>query len=206
MAHARRYLNATLLPDGKVLVTGGSSSPLGAGDISGAVFAAEMWDPATGSWSTLAAMSGARMYHSTAVLLPDGRVLTAGGGGASQLNDSNHYDAEYYSPPYLFRGARPAISSAPESVAYGETFTVGTPEALNITKVTLLALSSTTHEFNQTQRYVPLVFTPTADGTGLSVTAPANPNLAPPGYYMLFILNGAGVPSVARMVRIASPS
>jgi hypothetical protein len=204
MAYPRRYPNATLLPDGKVLVTGGSSSPLSAPDISGAVYAAEMWDPATGSWSTLASMSGARMYHSTAVLLPDGRVLTAGGGGSSQTNDSNHYDAEYYSPPYLFRGARPAISSAPESAAYGQTFLVGTPDALNITKVTLLALSSSTHEFNMNQRFVPLAFSPTTDGTGLAVTVPSNPNLAPPGYYMLFILNGAGVPSVATMVRIGS--
>jgi hypothetical protein len=202
MAQARRYLNATLLPDGKVLVTGGSSSPIGVGDMLGAVLAAEMWDPATGTWSTLASMSVARMYHSTAVLLPDGRILAAGGGGASQTNDFNHYDAEYYSPPYLFKGARPAISSAPESAAYGQTFTVGTPNAASIAKVTLLGLSSTTHEFNQNQRFVALAFSPTADGTGLAVSVPSNPNIAPPGYYMLFILNGAGVPSVAQMVRI----
>jgi len=204
MAHARRYLNATLLPDGKVLVTGGSSSPIGTADVVGAVYAAEMWDPATGSWSTLASMNAARMYHSTAVLLPDARVLTAGGGGQSQTNDFNHYDAEYYSPPYLFRGARPTISSAPPSAAYGAAFFVGTPQAASIAKVSLLGLSSTTHEFNQTQRFVALAFAPTADGTGLSVTLPTNPNLAPPGYYMLFILNGAGTPSVAHMIRIGA--
>jgi galactose oxidase-like protein/glyoxal oxidase-like protein len=203
MAFPRRYPNATLLPDGKVLVTGGTSS--GTSNVTGAVFAAETWDPATGSWSTLAAMSVRRTYHSTAVLLPDGRVFTAGGGGQGGTGaDVDHYDAEYYTPPYLFNGARPTISAAPESATFGETFTVGSPDALNVTKVALLALSSTTHEFNQTQRYVPLVFTPTADGTGLSVTVPTNPNLAPPGYYMLFILNGAGVPSVAQMVRIGS--
>jgi WD40 repeat protein len=204
MAHARRYPNATLLPDGKVLVTGGTSLFTQGGDLTGVVYPAEMWDPVTGSWTTLASMHAARMYHSTAVLLPDGRVLVAGGGGSSEINDSNHYDAEYYSPPYLFKGARPAITSAPQSAAYGETVAVVTADAASITKVTLLGLSSSTHEFNQNQRFVPLAFSPTADGSGLAVTVPSNPNLAPPGYYMLFILNGAGAPSVAQMVRIGS--
>jgi hypothetical protein len=202
MAHPRGFLNATILPDGKVLVTGGTNS--GFNPIAGAVLPAEMWDPATESWSTMAAMSVRRLYHSTAVLLPDGRVLTAGGGGSSPLNDTNHYDAEYYSPPYLFRGARPTISSAPESAGYGQTVLVGTPNAAAIAKVTLVGLSSTTHEFNQSQRFVPLAFSPTTDGAGLAVTVPSNPNIAPPGYYMLFILDGAGVPSVAQMVRIGS--
>jgi hypothetical protein len=204
-AHPRRFPNATILPDGKVLVTGGTN--FGVIEVIGAVLPAEMWDPATGAWSTMAAMSVRRMYHSTAVLLPDGRVLTAGGTSGTELGgDDSHYNAEYYSPPYLFKGARPIISSAPESAAHGETFTVGTPDAADITRVTLLGLSSTTHEFNQNQRFVPLAFTPTADGTGLSVTPPSNPNIAPPGYYMLFILNSAGVPSTAKMVRIAAPA
>jgi hypothetical protein len=202
MGHARRYPNATILPDGKVLVTGGTSS--GIDDVLGAVFPAEMWDPATGAWTTLAAMSVRRMYHSTAVLLPDGRVLTAGGGGLSTSDDGNHYDAEYYSPPYLFRGARPAVNSAPASAGYGQTFLVGTPNAASIAKVTLVGLSSTTHEFNMSQRFVALAFSRTTDGTGLVVTEPSSPNLAPPGYYMLFILNGAGVPSVAKMIRVGS--
>ena len=202
LAQARRYHNATLLPDGKVLVTGGTNAPLGMGDISGAIMAAELWDPATGAWTTLASMNVARMYHSTAVLLPDGRVLVAGGGGASQVNDTNHYDAEYYSPPYLFRGARPAIGTAPESAGYGQSFVVGSPDAASIAKVTLVGLSSSTHEFNMGQSFVPLAFS--RSGTDLTVTVPANPNVAPPGYYMLFILNSAGVPSVAHMIRIGS--
>jgi hypothetical protein len=203
MAHARRYPNATLLPDGRVLVTGGTSSNLD--DTLGAVFPAEMWDPATGAWTTLAAMSVPRLYHSTAVLLPDGRVLTAGGGGLNNISlEGNHYDAEYYSPPYLFRGARPVIGSAPQSAAYGGTFIVGTPNAADIAKVTLVAPSSTTHEFNQHQRFVSLAFAPTPDGSGLAVTVPANPNVLPSGYYMLFILNSAGVPSTAHRLWIGS--
>jgi galactose oxidase-like protein/Big-like domain-containing protein/glyoxal oxidase-like protein/Kelch motif protein len=200
MARARRYPNATLLPDGRVLVTGGTAGS-GIDDAFQSVLPAEMWDPATGTWRTLASMSVRRMYHSTAVLLPDARVFVAGGGANG---DANLYDGEYYSPPYLFRGARPAIGSAPESAGYGQTFLVGTSNAADIAKVTLVALSSSTHEFNQNQRFVPLDFSPTGDGTGLSVTVPSNPNVAPPGYYMLFILNGAGVPSVAHMVRIGS--
>ena len=201
MAFARRYPNATLLPDGKVLVTGGTSSNID--DTLGAVRAAEMWDPATRTWTTLASMSVPRMYHSTAVLLPDGRVLTAGGGGLNSMSlEGNHYDAEYYSPPYLFKGARPAVSSAPDTAAYGATFLVATPNAASIAKVTLVAPSSSTHEFNSHQRFVPLEFTQ-APG-GLNVTVPSNPNVAPPGYYMLFIVNTAGVPSVARALRIGS--
>jgi len=201
MAFPRRYPNATLLPDGKVLVTGGTSSNLD--DTLGAIYPAEMWDPATGAWTTLASMSVPRMYHSTAVLLPDGRVLTAGGGGLNSISlEGNHYDAEYYSPPYLFKGARPVVSSAPDTAAYGQTILVGTANAASIAKVTLVAPSSTTHEFNQHQRFVPLAFTQ-APG-GLNVTVPSNPNVAPAGYYMLFIVNSAGVPSVARALRIGS--
>jgi len=130
-------------------------------------------------------------------------VLTAGGGGLNSTSlEGNHYDAEYYSPPYLFKGARPAVSSAPDTAAYGSTFLVATPNAASIAKVTLVAPSSSTHEFNSHQRFVPLAFTQ-APG-GLNVTVPSNPNVAPAGYYMLFILNNAGVPSVARALRIGS--
>jgi len=201
MAFARRYPNATLLPDGKVLVTGGTST--GVDDTLGAVRAAETWDPATGTWTTLASMSVPRMYHSTAVLLPDGRVLVAGGGGLNNPGlEGNHYDAEYYSPPYLFKGARPVVSSVPETAAYGQTFLLATTNAASISKVTLVAPSSSTHEFNSHQRFVPLTFSPTPDGAGLTVTVPSNPNVAPAGYYMLFILNTAGVPSVASRISI----
>ena len=118
MANARRQLNATLLPDGKVLVTGGSSGP-GFDDSSNPVFPAEIWDPATKMWSTMASLSVLRGYHSTAVLLPDGRVLSAGGGQFSQFPPASP-SAEIYSPPYLFRGPRPTISSISICAMQGE--------------------------------------------------------------------------------------
>ena len=149
----------------------------------------------------MAAMQVGRVYHATAILLPDGRVLSAGSGrfggtgpGADQLS------AEIYSPPYLFNGARPTITSAPTAVTYGSTFSVTTPDAAQISKVSLIRLGTVTHHFNGGQRYLSLSFQ--AVPGGLTVTAPANGNLAPPGYYMLFILNSNGVPSIAPLIQV----
>jgi galactose oxidase len=193
----RKLHNATLLPDGTVLVTGGSRSTESANakPITPA-YESELWDPATGTWTTMASLTRMRPYHSTALLLPDGRVLSAGGepvGGAS---------AEIYSPPYLFQGSRPTITSAPATVGYGESFFVGTTNATSISQVTLIALSSVTHGFNMSQRIVRPSFTQATGG--LNVTAPSNPNKMPPGHYMLFILNSNGAPSVAKIVHIGS--
>jgi galactose oxidase len=202
MRYARRHLNATLLPDGTVLVTGGTSGS-GFNNRNGAVRAAELWNPATGQWTTLASGAIVRIYHSTTLLLPDGRVLHTGSGDAAGAVDERN--AELFSPPYLFnaQGApapRPRISSAPARVRYGETFTVGTPDAATVAQVTLLRLGSVTHAFDQNQRFKRLQFTHTSGA--LAVTAPASPNLAPPGHYLLFVLNGSGVPSVAKIIRI----
>jgi hypothetical protein len=143
----------------------------------------------------MASISAYRGYHSTALLLPDGRVISAGGnvGGPN---------AQIFSPPYLFAGARPTISSAPASVGYGQAAFVGTPDAANISKVTFLRLSSTTHTFDQNQRFLSLVFTQATGG--LNVTFPSSANLAPPGHYMLFVLNSSGVPSEAKIVQITT--
>ena len=194
MAVARRQLNATLLPDGNVLVTGGTSSP-GFNDPAGAVHAAELWNPTTEQWTTLASSSGIpRVYHSTAVLLPDGRVLSMGGNGDPQRN------SEIYSPPYLFKGTRPTITSAPTSVAYGQSFFVETPDAAAISKVTMLRLSSVTHAFDMSQHISTLSFSQATGG--LNVVAPSGGTAAPPGHYLLFILNGSGVPSVGSIVQV----
>ncbi|HKV76946.1 MAG TPA: fibronectin type III domain-containing protein [Candidatus Sulfotelmatobacter sp.] len=198
MAFARSYQNMTVLPDGTVLVTGGESytNPF---DLSSAVYAAEIWSPTTQTWATMASAQVARVYHSTALLLPDGRVLVTGSGeyGAGSIDSLN---VEIYSPPYLFKGTRPTISSVPATLTYGQPFAVQTPNAGIIASVVLIRLGSVTHAFNQNQRYVPLAFT--AGSGSLTVTAPANANLAPPGYYMLFIVDSNGIPSVAPILQV----
>ncbi len=210
MAYARQQQQATLLPDGKVLVTGGTSAPgysNATHPLTGApsaVKAAEVWDPATEKWSTLASAQIARIHHSTAVLLPDGRVLAGGGGQNTGLGDWDHYDVEFFSPPYLFKGPRPTISGAPTNVGYGQTFSVQTPDAASITKVSWIRLPSTTHSFNQNQGVYFAPFLQADSGT-LNVLSPANGNVCPPGHYMLFLLNNNGVPSVAKIIQITEP-
>jgi concanavalin A-like lectin/glucanase superfamily protein/galactose oxidase-like protein/Big-like domain-containing protein/Kelch motif protein len=194
MTYARTQHNLTLLPDGTVLVTGGGTNS-DVFDPDAPVLTPELWDPATETYRLLAPMQVPRIYHSTALLLPDGRVLSAGGGRFGP----SHLDAEFYSPPYLFKGPRPAISSAPATIGYGANFFVGTA-ATNISAVNLLRLGAVTHAFNQNQRIVKLTFQPT--GGGLTVQAPSTANLAPPGHYMLFILDANGIPSVASIVQI----
>jgi hypothetical protein len=200
MSVVRRQINATLLPDGAVLVTGGTRAP-GDNNPDGAVFNAESWDPATGRWTLLAAMHTPRLYHSIALLLPDARVLVGGGRLDRPGANVNLPNVELYSPPYLFRGARPVISSAPERVAYGSTFLVGTADAASVRGATLIRPGAVTHGFDQSQRINRLRVAPAAGG--VTVTAPVSRNLCPPGYYMLFLLNDRGVPSVARMVQVS---
>ena len=206
MSIARRQINATLLADGSVLVTGGTNaSGFNSAPTSSAVLAAELWNPASPvEWKKLASMSHYRLYHTTALLLPDGRVLVAGSGEPAASGLTDDLTAEIFSPPYLFNAdgtpaARPVISSVPAKLTYGAGFTITTASAADISKVLLVRLSAVTHATNMNQRGVVLTF---AAGTGsLTATAPANNKLAPPGHYMLFIINSSGVPSVAKIVR-----
>jgi WD40 repeat protein len=199
MEFPRRHHNLTILPTGEVLATDGVAGT-GFNDLSQAVQAAEIWNPATGTWRTVASSQIPRGYHGTALLLPDGRVLQAGSGnGAGAPNQKN---AELYSPPYLFAGPRPTIGSAPDALRYGTTATVNSPDAGSIATISLIRLGSVTHAFDENTRYVPLSFSRNANK--LNVTIPSSRNRIPPGHYMLFLVNGSGVPSVAKIVRVRS--
>jgi hypothetical protein len=211
MAYGRRQHNLTVLADGTVLATGGNSSGAGLVDLDAGVYPAEQWNPATGQWRALAAMQITRQYHSTALLLPDGRVLSAGGGICGTCDDVGYLakNAEIFSPPYLFQAdgtlaPRPSIDAAPANASYGATMEITTGNPASIRKVALVRLGAVTHSNNMEQRYVPLSFTPGV--TSLTATAPANANIAPPGYYMLFVIDANGVPSVARMVKVQGNS
>ena len=192
MNYARRHPYATVLPDGKVLVTGGT---MGAGfnntDALNSVLAAELWDPVNGQWTLMESGTVPRLYHSTAILLPDARVMTTGGNGYTQT--------EFFSPPYLFAGSRPTISSAPATIGKGQSFFVGTPDAVSIDTVSWIRLGSITHSVNMNQG----VFRTSAItqvASGVTIAAP-NLTTVPSGHYMLFLLSN-GVPSIAKIIRL----
>jgi hypothetical protein len=191
MHFPRVHANAVTLPDGKVLVVGGGA----ANKVDGPVTAAELYDPVSETWTVMESQVGGRMYHSTALLLPDGRVLSAG-------QDSGGYatTGEIFSPPYMFAGSRPTITGVPGSTDYGKSFSFTSAQAADISKLTLIHPGSMTHSTDTEQRSVALDFT--TSGSTITATAPVNGNTAPPGYYMLFAVDSAGVPSVASWVRV----
>lgn len=193
MSFRRMEFNAVLLPSGKVLVVGGKSSADGTADQP--VLIPEIFDSAAPSWDQVAPHQIPRMYHSTAILLPDARVLAAGG--------DYQPTGEIYSPPYLFQGVRPAITAAPNWIAYGSNFELGFTSSTGNNRVLLISLSSVTHSVNMGQRYV-LLAENVAAASAVSVPAPASGNLAPPGYYMLFVVTASGVPSIAQLVRVGN--
>jgi hypothetical protein len=202
MSAPRIEMNATLLPTGKILALGGS---LNDEDATSASLNADLYDPAANTFSSAGTEAFARLYHSISLLMPDGTVWVAGGNPARGTFEPH---MEIYSPAYLFNpdgtlATRPTITSVSTPViGYGSAFTVQTPDAANISTVILMRDGAVTHAFNMDQRYVGLSFTA---GSGvLNVTGPPNGNIAPPGYYMLFLLNGSGVPSVAKIVQISN--
>lgn len=198
----RRLATATILPTGQVLATGGSPVY---NTLPGVNYTAEIWDPVSGVWTRHAEAQIARLYHSTALLLPDATVLVGGGGAPGPADNLN---AEIYSPPYLFdeRGApaaRPVINSLPSTLTVGREFQLGyTDLSGTAARVVLIKSGSTTHGLNFEQRFVELPFTTSSCSAPscLSVRMPSNPADVPPGYYLLFVLNDKGVPSRARFV------
>ena len=189
--------NLIYLADGTMMAVGGNQN----GEYGKPVSQPELYNPVSGTWTLLPPQVAVRGYHSTAVLLPDGRVLSAG--SDSQKPFEKTY--EIYSPAYLFNGPRPAITSSPSSITYTQTFTITTPDASSIQRVALLRPGATTHANHMDDHYyIDLAWSP---GTGqLTVTAPARPNLAPPGYYLLVIVNGNGVPSVMPFMQVQASS
>jgi galactose oxidase len=198
MKYPRAYANSVVLPDGKVLVVGGLNNGKAFSD-NGAILAPELFDPVTKSWTTMTNMVTPRTYHSVALLLPDGRVLAAGGGLCGTCN-VNHSDGEIFSPPYLFRGARPVISSAPGSVTYAQNFNVQASD--DVSKFTLVRLSSVTHSVNTDQRFKQVNFSKI--GRTYTLNLQSNANITPPGYYMLFGLNNQGIPSVSKIMKVGA--
>jgi len=203
MSQARIEMNAVILPNGKILAMGGSVKDE---DRSSLSLNADLYDPSVNAFSSASANSTQRLYHSVALLLPDATVWLAGGNPARGTYNST---MEIYQPPYLFTtdssgniipATRPSITSVPSSISYGNAFTVQTPDAANISHVVLVRNGTVTHSFGMDQREVEMSFT--TGGGALTVTAPPNGNIAPPGYYMLFLLNSSGVPSVANFVQI----
>ena len=183
--------NTVNLPDGQVLIVGGGEKAA----FTNPVKIPEIYNPSTEKWTALAPQQASRMYHSTALLLPDGRVLSAG-----NTNGPMARYAEVFSPPYLFKGARPTITAAPSAASYNQPLTIDTPDAADIASVTLIKAGSVTHQIDTDQRAIPLSFT-AAEGT-LTAQAPIDADLAPPGYYMLFIVNSNGVPSIAPWIHV----
>src|SRR5690606_29091884 len=197
MQYARQWANSTVLPDGKVVVTGGTSFANNGG--SSAVYAAELWDPEQGAWATGAAASVIRVYHSAAILMPNGTVLSTGGGAPGPVNNLN---AELYYPPSLFRATADGAELAPRSrpvavstlsVDHGEIVNVDLSGDPILEKAILIATSSVTHSFNTTQRRLEVPFV--QEQSRVAVRMPDSGQLAPPGYYHLFFLDEFGVPS-----------
>jgi hypothetical protein len=195
LTYARMHHSAVLLPDRTVLVCNGSGMPE---DTSTSMLPAEIYNPAANTWTVVERQSVPRVYHSVALLLPDGRVLTAGG---NPQRGSDELRLEIYSPSYMTR-RRPVIQSAPTSLSYGSTITVQTSQSGNIKWVSLIRPSATTHSCDTEQRLVDLPILSKQGNSALTASVTNNPNLAPPGWYMLFVTDSSGTPSTATWIHL----
>ena len=187
----KMYVNVLNLPDRTVLAANGAQL-----NRSGNIQTAAIYTPSTNSWKTVAADPVGRNYHSTSILLPDGRVAVI---GSNPLDNSFEARISVYSPPYLFKGPRPTITSAPSQVGYGQNVQIGVTG--DVTAASLIPPMSQTHQTDTNARVVDLPLAGT--GAGRTAQIPSNPNLLPPGPYMLTVLSADGIPSVARWVWVS---
>ena len=206
----RRQHNLTILADGSVLVTGGNDDGSELVSETGAVYTPEIWNPATGRFTALNPMNADRQYHSVALLLADGRVLSAGGGICGRCYDIGYEERNgaVYSPPYLFAAdaspaRRPTIAEVPAEAGYGARLTLAVDAETEIVKAHLIKLGSATHSTNQDQRLVPLAFG--RRGASLELDMPRSRDVAPPGHYLLFVVDATGVPSEGAFVKLGQP-
>ena len=193
--NARMHLAAVLLPDRTVFVCNGSKMNE---DVANSTLPAEIYNPATNTWTAVETPTvNGRVYHSVALLLPDGRVMTAGGNPERGTYEPR---IEVYSPAYISQ-TRPVIQKAPQSVGYGGQITIQTPQAGSIKWVSLIQPMATTHSLDTQQRLVDVPIK-SKTSTNVTVTVTNNRNLAPAGWYMLFITDNNNVPSVAHWIRL----
>ena len=193
--------NAVLLPDETIFIVGGQRAGKWNFTDPDPVLDAEIFDPATGTFAVAPAMQYPRQYHSIAVLLPDGRVLCAGGVDPTNTVERDLRQMEVFSPGYLDAGPRPQITNAPATAAHGATITVDTPDAAAVASAVLTRPNSVTHHTDAGNRLIKVPITATA-ASSIDIQIPATANIAPPGYYMLFLLDGSKVPSEAAFIRI----
>ena len=191
--------SSQILADGTVMVSGGSRL------VNDAVTAAlnpEIWDPDTEKWTVVSGFKWPRLYHSNSILLKDATVMIAGGGNPGPVTN---YNAEIFSPPYLFNddgspAVRPEITAAPEQGAYGQEITLNA-QASEVAKVTFVKTTAVTHSFNVEQRYMELPFSSNSSGT-IQVELPTSRTVATPGFYLMFVVNGNGTPSEATIIKL----
>lgn len=204
LSQPRYYATTTVMADGRVLVNGGSGVQ---NALISVAYKTEIWSPRTGRWTLGADGAKPRLYHSTALLLPDATVLTGGGGAPGPLKNLN---AEIYYPPYLFKkdgsgqfAPRPEILKYQPEMALGGAYSmVMKDKATQVSRVTLVRTGSNTHAWNNDQRFQQLEFV--QKDRHVYLKTPANPNITPPGYYLLFVFDQAGVPSVAKIIHVGS--
>lgn len=208
----RKWADTVILPNGKVMLVGGSSANIVGGTLEDNVsdrdvldnvsYRPLIWDPATELWSTMSAHSRSRLYHSTALLLKDGRVLVGGGGTPGPQTNT---DAEIFSPPYLYNNSggaapRPAITRAPKQAGYGATISVAYASSKPISRVTLVKTGAVTHSINMDQRFIELDYSDASNS--VRVKLPSSQNIATPGYYLIHLIDNKGVPSQGHIIKI----